>query len=193
MQFIPSEIWKWHALLFGIHAESANIKISECFGVNLRTNSYSYWWKNKHLTHIIVFGVVTNDGDIILPFIFLLNTEAYIKLPAGCSAILDWKGSCWNSQCLTNKGTQSWLSENFCDHISTNICPPNSPDCNHLGYVWNVIGWETKKNLCNIKDELKARIKAAFTNLNKVTLGKVCRRFPSHLEAVVKASTNFFE
>ncbi len=39
--------------------------------------------KPKHLVHIMMFGVVTTDGDIIPPFIFLqgleLNTEAYVK------------------------------------------------------------------------------------------------------------------
>ena len=34
---------------------------------------------------------------------------------------------------------------------------------------------ETKKSPC--KDELKARIMAAFTNLSKETIEKTCRRF----------------
>ena len=39
--------------------------------------------KSKHPVHIMVFGLVTSDGDIMPPFIFphglRFNTEAYIK------------------------------------------------------------------------------------------------------------------
>ena len=53
---------------------------------------------------------------------------------------------------------------------------PNSPDCNPLDYyVWSAIEQETNKTSCNIKDELKARIRTAFTNLNKNTIGKFAR------------------
>ena len=41
-KFTFPEIWKWHAVLLGIHARGANTKISECLGVSLKTNSYSY-------------------------------------------------------------------------------------------------------------------------------------------------------
>ena len=37
MQFLPLEIRKQHTVLFGIHAKSTNTKISECLGVNLKT------------------------------------------------------------------------------------------------------------------------------------------------------------
>ena len=40
---------------------------------------------------------------------------------------------------------------------------------------------------------IKARIIAAFTNLNKETIGKICRRFQSHLEVMVEANGYFFE
>ena len=39
--------------------------------------------KTKHPVHVMVFGMVTSSGEIILPFIFLyclqLNTLTYIK------------------------------------------------------------------------------------------------------------------
>ena len=43
------------------------------------------------------------------------------------------------------------------------------------------------------KDELKARIIAAFTNLNKKTVGKAGKRFKSRLKAVVEANGEFSE
>ena len=37
IQYTPLEIWKWYAVLVGIHVQSANTKISEYLGVNKRT------------------------------------------------------------------------------------------------------------------------------------------------------------
>ena len=45
----------------------------------------------------------------------------------------------------------------------------------------------------NTKDELKARVTAVFTNLNKEIDGKACRRFWSRLDALVEDSGDFFE
>ena len=128
---------------------------------------------------MIVFGVVTNDVDVMLLFFFShglrLNTEAYIKCPKEVLQTrikrvtsrrlyirqLDcapWH-TCWR--------TQSWLSKHFWDHITPNIGPPNSPDCNLLGYyVWGTVECEANGIPCYIKDELKAKITAAFTHLN---------------------------
>ena len=88
--------------------------------------------------------------------------------------------------CHKIKRTQSYPWENFCDHITTSIWLPNSPDW----YVWGTIEWEANKTLYNTKDELKAKISATFINQNKETVGKACRRFWSRLEAVV--DVNFF-
>ena len=56
-------------------------------------------------------------------------------------------------------------------------------DCDPLYYnVWVVVEQETNETLCNTKDELKSRIMAAFTNLNKETIGKACREFKSCVE-----------
>ena len=65
--------------------------------------------------------------------------------------------------------------------VTLNICPPNYLDKNLLDYVNGVFEWETDKNLFNTKDELKARITAEFTNLNKETVGK---RFAGDSEVI---------
>ena len=49
---------------------------------------------------------------------------------------------------------------------------------------------KTIKILCNIKDELKARLTAAVNNLNKLTVSKACRWFESHLETVFVACSD---
>ena len=93
----------------------------------------------------------------------------------------------------TNRRTQSWLSENDCDHITPNIWLPNSLDWNPLDYyVLGTVEWETNKTLYNTKDELKVRVKAAFINLNNI-IEKTYRRFRSCLEAIVETNDDFFE
>uniref|UniRef100_A0A0L8IF21 Uncharacterized protein n=1 Tax=Octopus bimaculoides TaxID=37653 RepID=A0A0L8IF21_OCTBM len=91
-----------------------------------------------------------------------------------------------SAPCHTSRRTQSWLSHNFCNHITPNIWPPNSPDCNSLHcYVWGAVERDTNKTPCNTKNELKARIMAAFTKLNTETVQKSWR-FQSRLEAILK-------
>ena len=52
---------------------------------------------------------------------------------------------------------------------------------------------ENLKKLCDTKDELKERIMAAFSSLNKETIRKACRKFQSCLVAMGEASDDFFE
>ena len=150
-------------------------------------------------------SISQHNGNLMPPFIFPhvlnLNTEVYIKcleeiVPPWIKTIAAGRSYVWqqdSAPCHTHRRIQSWLSENFCNHIILNIWLPNSPDCNHLYfYVLDVVERETNKTLCNTKDKLKARITALFTNLNKEIIGKSCRRFQSCLEAIVEANHNFF-
>ena len=66
MQFTP-EIWKWHAVLHGIHAGNHNTNILQRLDVNLRTVQRI---QNKFGVHIILSGVVASDCDFIPPLIF---------------------------------------------------------------------------------------------------------------------------
>ena len=126
---------------------------------DLMINSQSYFWlalspqdvliamKTKHIIYVMVFGVVTSDGNVMLLFIFpygfRLNTVAYIKCLV--EVVLSWIKTLtigtpyiWQhdfAPCHTSKRIQSWLSENFCNHTAPNIWPSNSLDCNSLDYV----------------------------------------------------------
>lgn len=51
---------------------------------------------------------------------------------------------------------------------------------------------ESIGNHCNLKDEHKARIMVAFTNLKKESVQR-CNRFGIHLEAEFEAIRNFIE
>ena len=146
---------------------------------NLRIDSYSYWWSpNTQSTPWCLDGVISH-GDFMSPVIFphgpRLNTEAYIKclekrVRLWIDRVAAWRlYVCQQGSALfhTNKRTQYWLWENFCDHITPNIWPLNSPDCKPLDYyAWDPVEVQTNKNPRNTK-ELKARLTAAFTNLNK--------------------------
>ena len=141
--------------------------------------------KPKYPVHIIMFGVVISDGDVMSPFIFPLshrsNTEANIKslewvellwigrVAAECSYV------CQYDSALGLASRRTYLG---CQKISTNRFLPRlqSPWLLCVGGV----DWETNTTLCNTRDELKARITAAFTNLHKET----SERFSGDFEVV---------
>ena len=147
--------------------------------------------KNKHPAHILVFGVVTSDDDLMLPFNFshglTINTEAYIKFLE--EVVLAWiervaarRLYIWqqdSASCHTSR-TQSWLWEKFCNLITSNTWLPNSPNCNYS--VWVSYEREINKSPCNTKNELKAKIRAAFISLNKETVEKAYKRLRSRRE-----------
>ena len=175
---------KWHAVLFGIHARSSNMKISEFLGVNMKTDSYLCWWKPNNQSISWFLGLVTSDCDVMAKFIFphglSLNMEAYNNLVLTNWESDYWKPFFWLQEFVsyhTSREIQYWLSKHFCNHITPNIWQFNFPDCNLLDYyMCGMVVWETNKMLYNTKEELKARIIAAFINFNK-TIGKTCNRF----------------
>ena len=116
------------------------------------------------IVHIMVFGMVTSDGDIMPLFIFphglRFNREAYIKCLEKIVLPL-----------IKSVGTES-------NRILCHATQAGEPS----------VGRQ-----CNTKDELKVKITEVFTNLNKNPIEKACWRYRSHLEAMVQANSNFFE
>ena len=111
---------------------------------------------HKYPVHI-VFGVVTSDGDVMPPFIFGMSSGSTrrfkikcfekLVLPwieivlAGTPYVLQQHSARWNTRKI-----QSWLSDNFCNHIIFDIWPLSFQDCNHHDYnVWGAIELETNK------------------------------------------------
>ena len=83
--------------------------------------------KTKHPGLITVFYVITSDIlSLIFPHTLRLDMEAYIKCPE--EAVLPWietmaAGRAYIRQedsmlCHTSMRIQSWLEENFCEHIT---------------------------------------------------------------------------
>ena len=148
-----------------------------------------------------MFSVVANDNDVMPPFIFphglRINTETYIKFLV--EVLLPWlervaAGRLYIWEQDSTHATQTKEGSIGCEEISATISPLTSGNQfpNSFGYYDSgTVKGETSKNLCNTKDELKARITAEFINLNKIIIKKAYRRFQSHLKAVVEAN-NFF-
>ena len=58
--------------------------------------------KTKYPIHIMVFGEVTSNDNIMLPFIFphglILKCIGLHQVPGGSSAVQDCEGGCWKTQ-----------------------------------------------------------------------------------------------
>ena len=147
-------------------------------------SGHEWWWGCVSISHIT--WPHTQHGSLY-------------QVPGEDSVALDQEGSCWKTLYLT-KGcnamphkqknlvldVRKFLQPHHPKHLpDSQIAIPKITMCG-----W---GWENNKLLYNTKDELKERITAAFTNLNKETIGKACRRFWSHLEAGIKSNDNFFD
>ena len=97
--------------------------------------------KTKQPVHIMGFEVAVINIDLFPPF-FFPHTEAKIKcleklMQSLIKRVGDGRSYVWQQNSVpshTNGRTQCWLSENFCDHITSKISRSNSPDCNPLNY-----------------------------------------------------------
>ena len=138
--------------------------------------------KTKSKTHIMMFWLVTCDGEIMPLFTCLhglrLNTKPYIKcFSRSRGRLLEDPTSGIKSLHHITKVVELNL-ENFCNHVTPNTCLPNSLDFKLPDYhLLRTVERETNKTPCNTKDELKAKITATFTNFNKEAVRKACRRF----------------
>ena len=98
--------------------------------------------KIKLSVHIKVFVLITSDGDIMLPFNFHKASDSKqspkeVMLPK-IERVAAGRPYIWQQDsalCCTSRRIQSWLCENFCNHITPNIWQPNSPGCHSLDYV----------------------------------------------------------
>lgn len=84
------------------------------------------------------------------------------------------------------------MAENFHEHITPNIWPPNSADPNPLDYyVLSVIESEVKEHHPHItNDSLKGDI---VNVMNQCRLIRACRRFQRRIETVIEAEHGFTE
>lgn len=162
--------------------------------------------KTKFPVHLMVLSVVSNEGDVMPPHFIdeglRMNQDMYQTILS--TVVKPWiervaAGKPYvfqqdSAPAHTAKKTQKWMSENFYDHVTPDMWPPNSPDCNPLDYyVWSAVEAITNKTACNNKDELRDRIYQAFQNLSPGVVKKACSRYRSRVEAVINADGGFIE
>ena len=89
--------------MLGIHTGNSNMKISECLSLS---EDKFIMMTTKHPVHIRVFRVITNNGDIMLPFVFphafTLNIDA-CNIHGLCRVALDQEDVCWKTLRLATR------------------------------------------------------------------------------------------
>ena len=174
-------VWDVRILNGPIHQQKLSL-LTFCFD-NLKVRfvqvpHWPFWLIPEFLSKSIRLFYVFINGKLHFPnekwimlFVFLLQTVN--------------PSYCHNSALLRKQKNPSPVFEKIC--ITPNIGPPNSSEWNPLHYVWGRDKWVTNYIVCITKDELKARITAAFHNLNKEIIRKAHWRSRGRLEAMIEA------
>ena len=155
---------------------------------------------------VMVLGIISNEGHVMPPHFFpqglRLNANGYIEVLE--TVVKPWiqevaQGRPFvfqqdSAPSHTAHVTQEWLSENFYDHVTPNMWPPNSPDLNPLDYFfWGMIERETNLHAHNTTDSLKAAVIEAMSNMCPAHVIRACNRFRARIEAVLEAQGGFIE
>ncbi len=158
----------------------------------------------KFLATVMVLGVVSNKGDMILPHVFeaslRVNTDVYIDVPT--NVVKPWMDGVaagrpyiWQQDrapAHTSKKTQDKCRDNLPFFWEKEVWPPSSPDCNLMDYfVWGVAERDPNRSPHNTKASLIASIKEVFSKFPREDLKLACSRFRSKLEEVVAAEGDF--
>ena len=161
---------------------------------------------SKYPAHVMVLGVISNEGDIMEP-VFIpdglrLNAKEYVGLLE--QHVKPWMDTVANGRPYVfqqdsapahkARTTQAWLFANVPYHWSPDLWPPSSPDCNPLDYfVWGVLEREVNRSPHNSKDSLKAAIRDAVDGIDRDAVVRACSSFRSRLEGVVAAHGGHIE
>ena len=131
--------------------------------------------KTKFPAMVMVFGVVSSEGHILLPHIFevglKVNTKVYLDVLKNvviprCSQVAGGRLWVWQQDTVPahkSKETQAWLQKECYDFVPFSHWPPSSPDLNPLDYfVWSYIENITNMTSHNTKASLIAAICQVF-------------------------------
>ena len=165
--------------------------------------------KTKFAKTVMVFGVISSEGDIMPPHIFesglKVNTKVYLEVMEQvvvpwCNQVANGRPWVWQQDSAPAhkaKKTQEWLADpinRVYDFVPFSHWPPSSPDCNPCDYfLWSRLEVMTNRTSHNTKDSLIAAIKAAFRDIPAAQIKNACARFRSRLEKVVAAEGGYFE
>ena len=140
--------------------------------------------KTKQPVHIRVFGVITSDFDVLPPFIFshhstwrpTSNARRRLCRPGSRKLLLKKKTQHLDTGLgikphPQKNNKQSWLSDNFCGHITPNIWSPNPPDYYLLdNYAWGAVEKETNKTVSKMVVDKRVHRRDTFDNFLSLKL-----------------------
>ena len=156
---------------------------------------------------VMVFGVVSREGHIMLLHIFevglKVNTKVYqvdvlksVMIPR-CNQVAGGRRWVWQQDSAPahkSKETQTWLQKECYDFVPFSHWPPSSPNLNPLDYfVWLYVENITKMTSHNTKASLIAAIHRVFAKLSLTLVEKACSQFGIRIEAVIEAEGSYIE
>ena len=140
--------------------------------------------KTKQPVNIMMFGMVTSEGNVMPSFNFFptwshIQLEGLNQVPRGGSVVLDQDSGLWNillqatRLChATQIGEPSFCFEKFSTANSHQASGCLAPQIEIPLICGALLSYKPNKTPYYTKDELKGRITAAFTNSNKKTTRK---------------------
>lgn len=162
--------------------------------------------KVKFPQHVMVFGIVSSEGDIMPPHFFdvglRVDSDVYIDVMK--KVALPWirrvaNGRPWvwqqdGARCHTSKKSMAFLREECYDLVPPEMWPPNSPDLNPMDYfVWGVVESRSNSKPHPTKTSLVAAKKEPFQHLPREMVRRACDRFRGRVEAVIREGGGFIE
>ena len=155
---------------------------------------------------VMVFGVVSSEGHIMLPHIFEvgLKVNNKVNLVVLKSVVIPWcnqvaGGRPWvwqkdSAPAHKSKETQAWLQKECYDFVPFSHWPPSSPDLNPLDYfVWSYVENITNMTSHNTKASLIAAIRRVFAELSPALGQKAWSHFRIRIEAVIETEGGYIE
>ena len=162
--------------------------------------------KTKFLAMVMVFGVVSSEGYIMLPHIFevglKVNTKVYLDV---LKSVVWWSpgairwlvadpgcGSRTRCQPTGPKRLRLGFRRSTTTLYPFLTVPSSSPDLNLLNYfVWSCIENITNMTSHNTKASLIAALRGVFTKLLPVLMKKACSQFRIRIKAVIEAEGGY--
>ena len=162
--------------------------------------------KTKFPATVMVFGVVSSEGQIMPPHIFevglKVNTKVYLDVLKSvvipwCNQVGGGRPCVWQQDSAPahkSKETQAWLQKECYDFVPFSHWSSSSPDLNPLdffvlSYVENI----TNTTSHNTKASLIAAIRRVFAGLPPALIKKACSQFRIRIKAVIDAEGGYIE
>ena len=156
--------------------------------------------KTKFPAMVMVFGVLSSQGQIMPPHIFevclKVTTKVYVDVLK--SVVIPWCNQLGVASGL-GAGPQVQRDSDLASEGVLRLCTllslaPSSPDLSLLDYfAWSYVDNITNMTSHNTKASLIAAIRRVFAELSPVLVEKECSQFRILIEAVIEAEGGYIE